>query len=168
MIRVISATDLACLLDVLDRNPNGLKIECREKLRQRREMYNAALKVRNDLFTSVFSEPDKSDPHEDRNQNVRDIRTGITGVGKWLGVLVIIPGYLVVFRNCPDGTSSDEHTGNRGSRRGIPGEDVPSAGADHDGGNDLRRRTVLRTGHKALPSTQGQIKVHGRVGCINT
>ncbi|KAK3885354.1 hypothetical protein Pcinc_010433 [Petrolisthes cinctipes] len=38
---------LACLMDVLDRNPQGLQAECRETLRKRREMYNTAMKLTN-------------------------------------------------------------------------------------------------------------------------
>ncbi|KAG7170035.1 Golgi apparatus protein 1-like [Homarus americanus] len=56
---------LACLLDVLERNPNGLKTECREKLRERREMFNAALKLTNvrsigDLVGHVSNSPERN------------------------------------------------------------------------------------------------------------
>lgn len=46
-----SLSDLACLMDVLDRNPQGLQAECRETLRKRREMYNTAIKVGNRRLT---------------------------------------------------------------------------------------------------------------------
>ncbi|XP_076058388.1 Golgi apparatus protein 1 [Oratosquilla oratoria] len=36
---------LACLFELLDRNLNALQVNCREILRQRREMYNTAIKV---------------------------------------------------------------------------------------------------------------------------
>nr|XP_045603883.1 Golgi apparatus protein 1-like [Procambarus clarkii] len=56
---------LSCLLDVLERNPNGLKTECREKLRQRREMYSAAMKLTNvktigELVVHVSSSPERN------------------------------------------------------------------------------------------------------------
>lgn len=40
-------THFSCLLDVLERNPQGLKAECREALRKRQEMYSAAIKMTN-------------------------------------------------------------------------------------------------------------------------
>ncbi|KAK8385192.1 hypothetical protein O3P69_012180 [Scylla paramamosain] len=42
-----SGTHFSCLLDVLERNPQGLNTECREALRKRQEMYSAAIKMTN-------------------------------------------------------------------------------------------------------------------------
>ncbi|MPC46680.1 hypothetical protein E2C01_040405 [Portunus trituberculatus] len=44
--------DFSCLLDVLDRNPQGLNSDCREALRKRQEMYSAAIKFFNFRFCS--------------------------------------------------------------------------------------------------------------------
>lgn len=56
---------LACLLDVLERNPGGLETVCWEKLRERREMYNAAMKLTNvktlgELVERVSNSPERS------------------------------------------------------------------------------------------------------------
>ncbi|XP_064105225.1 Golgi apparatus protein 1-like [Macrobrachium nipponense] len=56
---------IVCLYDVLERNPNALKTECREKLRERREMYQVALKVSKlssleDLVRQVSISPERN------------------------------------------------------------------------------------------------------------
>lgn len=55
---------LACLLDVLERNPYGLKADCLKKLRERREMYNTAMKLTNiktmgEIFEHVSNSPER-------------------------------------------------------------------------------------------------------------
>ncbi|CAL4121897.1 unnamed protein product [Meganyctiphanes norvegica] len=56
---------LSCLLDVLERNPSALQVRCREILRSRREMYQAALKVTRletvqDVVALVKASPQKN------------------------------------------------------------------------------------------------------------
>ncbi|XP_037799147.1 Golgi apparatus protein 1-like [Penaeus monodon] len=56
---------LACLLDVLERNPNGLKEDCSKKLRDRKEMFSAAYKISHlksfeDIVNHVSASPERN------------------------------------------------------------------------------------------------------------
>lgn len=56
---------LACLLDVLERNPNGLKDDCSKKLRDRKEMFSAAYKISHlksieDFVNHVSASPERN------------------------------------------------------------------------------------------------------------